>query len=89
MERTVTVLNRLGLHARPAAEFVRTARSFRSTVTLRKDGEVYSASSILEVLTANLDCGASFTIHADGPDAETAVERLSALMEHFRDQEGA
>lgn len=83
----MTVLNRLGLHARPAAEFVRAARSYRSRVTLVKNGTQFSASSILEVLSANLDCGSLFTIIAEGPDAGEAVERLAALMEHFREQE--
>lgn len=81
------VLNKLGLHARPAAEFVRCARAFKSTVVIRKDGEEFSASSILDVLTANLDCGASMTLEADGPDAETALDRLSALLHEFKKQE--
>jgi len=87
MEREVTVLNKLGLHARPAAEFVRAARCFKSTIHLHKGGEIYSASSILDVLSANLDCGSKMTLHADGPDAEKALDRLSELLHHFKVQE--
>jgi len=87
-ERDVTVLNKLGLHARPAAEFVRCVRTFKSTVIIRKDNEEFSASSILDVLTANLDCGSNMTIIAEGPDAELALEKLSALLHEFKLQEG-
>lgn len=88
MERELTILNKLGLHARPAAEFVRCARSFEATITLRKDAEEYSASSILDVLTANLDCGSSVIVVAEGPDAEAALQRLSELIHEFqRDEE--
>lgn len=87
MEREVTVLNKLGLHARPAAEFVRAARTFKSTIRIRKNGEEFSASSILDVLSANLDCGSSMMLIADGPDAERALERLSGLMHSFKQQE--
>lgn len=84
------VLNELGLHARPATEFVRCALRYKSTtIILRKDGALYAATSILEVLTANLDRGALFTLEADGPDADDAVRELSALLVRFRDEEQA
>jgi len=87
MERELTVLNQLGLHARPAAEFVRCARKFKATVELLKNGEVYSAASILDVLSANLDCGSKMILRADGPDAEQALTELSQLMHEFVRQE--
>ena len=80
--------NELGLHARPAAEFVRLANSFRAEVTLIKDGERYSAASMIEVLRANLDCGARATLEARGVDSEDAVSRLEKLLEEFRDRKG-
>jgi phosphocarrier protein len=89
MERQIQIVNKLGLHARPAAEFVRAARSFRATIELRKDGEHFSASSILEVLMANLGFGTSVTIIADGPDEENALDQLASLILSFREQEEA
>lgn len=83
----VQVLNRLGLHARPAAEFVRAVRKFKSSIRIHKEGHVYSASSILDVLTANLDCGSSFILEADGADAHAAVEHLKALLVGFKTNE--
>lgn len=82
------VLNELGLHARPAAEFVRCAQKFPGTrIGLRRGGETYAATSILEVLTANLDQGAVFLLEADGPDEAEALQKLGALMVEFREQE--
>jgi len=87
MQIEVTVLNKLGLHARPASEFVRCARTFKSTVMIKKGDETFSATSILDVLSANLDCGSSFVIEANGADAETALERLGQLLHEFKAQE--
>jgi phosphotransferase system HPr (HPr) family protein len=87
MERELTILNKLGLHARPAAEFVRCARKFKSTIVIKKEGAEYSAASILDVLSANLDCGSHMMLIADGPDAKTALDELAALIEQFQIQE--
>ena len=62
----------LGLHARPAAQFVKRVRSFRSEIWLVKEGKRFSASSLIDVLRANLDCGATATLEAHGVDADEA-----------------
>ena len=87
MRREVEIVNELGLHARPAAEFVRCVRTFKSEILIRKAEESFSAASILEVLTANLDCGTRVVLDAVGPDAEQALDRLEALLQEFREQE--
>ena len=78
--REVRVNNKLGLHARPAAHFVKEVRTFRSEIWLVTAGGRYSASSLIDVLRANLDCGATATVEAHGVDAEEAVERLQKLL---------
>ncbi len=87
MRREVKIINELGLHARPAAEFVRTARNFQAEITIRKGDEHFCAASILEVLSASLDCGTEFAIEAVGPDAADALDRLERLLEEFHQQE--
>ena len=57
IRREFKIVNELGLHARPAAEFVRAANLFRSQIWIIKGEERFSAKSIIEVLTANLNCG--------------------------------
>ncbi len=87
MERELTILNKLGLHARPAAEFVRCARKFKSTITIQKNGDIYSAASILDILSANLDCGSRIILSAEGSDASAALDQLAVLLLQFQTQE--
>ncbi len=84
--REVRITNELGLHARPAAEFVRRASGFRSEIWLVKDGKRFSAASLIDVMRANVDCGTAVTLEANGPDAETAVERLTRLLRELKDE---
>jgi phosphotransferase system HPr (HPr) family protein len=79
-EREVRISNTLGLHARPAAHFVKHVRTFRSEIWLATADGRYSASSLIDVLRANLDCGATARLQAHGVDAEEAVERLQKLL---------
>lgn len=83
VRQEITIVNELGLHARPAAEFVRAAKAFRARIWLVSGEERFSADSILEVLTANLNRGDTATIEAEGPDAEDAVKRLAELTREF------
>jgi phosphocarrier protein len=87
MRREVEILNQLGLHARPAAEFVRCVQKFDAEITIRKGEENFPANSILEVLSANLDCGCRIVLEAIGSDAEEALERLEHLLVEFKEQE--
>src|SRR5207302_8439630 len=84
--RQITIQNELGLHARPAAEFVRVANGFRAEITLIKDEQRFSASSLIDVLRANLDCGASAMLEARGADAEAAITRREKLLAEFRNR---
>ena len=88
MQREVEIVNKLGLHARPAAEFVQCVIKFRSKITIWRDEECYSAASILEVLSANLDCGTRVVLEAVGPDEQKALDELEILLLQFRDEEG-
>jgi phosphocarrier protein HPr len=85
--REVRITNKLGLHARPAAQFVKRVRSFRSEIWVIKGGKRYSASSLIDVLRANLDCGASATLEAHGVDADEALEDLEKLLAEFHEKE--
>lgn len=87
MKRELEILNPLGLHARPAAEFVRAVHKFNSEITIQKGEERFSAHSILEVLSANLDCGSRITVEAIGEDEKDALDRLEQLLFQFKEQE--
>lgn len=79
-ERELLVMNEQGIHARPAAAFVRCAREFESIIEIIKEGESYPAKSILSVLSANLNRGSTFVLRVTGRDAAAAVERLEELL---------
>jgi phosphotransferase system HPr (HPr) family protein len=83
IRQEIMITNEMGLHARPAAEFVLAAKAFRSQIWLVKGEERFAAASILEVLCANLNCGDTATIEAEGRDAEEAVQRLAELIREF------
>jgi phosphocarrier protein HPr len=83
MRKEVEIVNKLGLHARPAALFVRWVNRFKSTITIWKGQEKFSAASLLEVLSANLDCGARIILEAVGPDEQEALNKLEALLLSF------
>jgi phosphocarrier protein HPr len=77
-----TIVNRLGLHARPAMTFVEEATRFGSAITVRKkgDGESVDGKSILQMLMLAGTCGTVIEITADGDDEESALGALVALV---------
>ncbi|MFI5310963.1 MAG: HPr family phosphocarrier protein [Gemmatimonadales bacterium] len=84
VERHVTVVNSHGIHARPAAEIVKTAARFASGITLTRDELEVNGKSIMGVMMLAAECGAELVIRADGDDAEGAVEALATLItSHF------
>jgi phosphocarrier protein HPr len=78
--QTVTVLNRLGLHMRPADLLVRTANRFQSQIEIEKDGQAVDCKSILGILTLAAVQGTQLNLRAQGNDAAEAVQALSELF---------
>ena len=80
IEREGTIVNSLGMHARPAAQVVRLASGFKSAIELEHDGQVVNGKSIMGVMTLAAECGAVIRVRADGDDAEAAVTALTDLI---------
>ena len=76
----VTIQNKYGLHARPAAEFVKLATRFRSEVWVQKEEIEVSGKSIMGVMMLAAECGSTIRIRALGEDSSDAVEALRALV---------
>lgn len=76
LQRTVTVVHRQGLHARPAALFVQAAKKFASRVTVKKGRKIVDGKSIMGLLTLAAGRGARISLIAEGPDAADALKRL-------------
>jgi phosphocarrier protein len=81
VEGRARVRNRLGLHARPAAEFVKLATRFESEVHLSKDGLAVNGKSIMGVLMLAAERGSELVIRGEGRDAAEAVEALRLFVE--------
>ena len=81
IERNVTIANKNGLHARPAAEIVKTAAKFKSDITLVREDLEVNGKSIMGVMMLAAEYGSSLVLRADGPDAEDAVAALAKLIE--------
>lgn len=79
-EREVRIENRNGLHARPAAEIVKTASRFRCEVTIRRDDMEVNGKSIMGVMMLAAEYGSTLSLRASGEDAEAAVDALAALV---------
>jgi len=82
LERPLTITNKVGLHARPAALFVQTAARFKDTrVEVLKDGVPRDAKSILNILSLGVTQGTTIVVRAEGPHADDAIAALSDLVD--------
>jgi len=86
-ERKVKIINKLGLHARPAAMLVKTAGKYKSEVTLSKDDMEVNAKSIMGVMMLAAEKGSIVTIRAEGEDEAEVVDALVGLVERKFDED--
>jgi phosphocarrier protein HPr len=80
VEKDVPVINRLGLHARPAAMFVRIASRFRAEIWVSKEGEEVNGKSIMGLMMLAAGQGSTLHIRCEGPDADKAMVELEELV---------
>lgn len=79
-ECQVTIVNKNGLHARPAAELVKLASRFKSNITITRDELEVNGKSIMGVMMLAAEHGAQITVRAEGDDADQALAEISALI---------
>src|ERR1700747_955551 len=87
VKREVTIVNKLGLHARPAAMFVRVANKHRAEIWVEKDGEQVNGKSIMGLMMLAAGPGTKLILLAEGADAEKAIQELELLIEKRFDEE--
>jgi phosphocarrier protein len=87
IERTVTIKNRAGIHARPAALIVQTASKYQSKVWLEKGNDRINAKSIMGIFTLGASFGTPIRIIAEGPDEESAITVIEKLFESKFEEE--
>ncbi len=78
--RELKLLNKYGLHVRPAGLFAKIASRFDAEITVEKDGAVVSGKSIMALMTLEATCGTVLKVTAEGPQAAAALDELEALV---------
>lgn len=78
--RTLVLVNKLGLHARAAAAFVKTAAVFTSDIRVTCNGKTVNGKSIMGVMMLAAACGTGIEVAADGADADAALDRIETLV---------
>ncbi|MEY2428771.1 MAG: phosphocarrier protein HPr [Verrucomicrobiota bacterium] len=85
--RDFLVSNKLGIHARPAALFVKTANRFTCDIFVEKDGEKVNGKSIMGLMMLAAGPGSKLTVHAEGQDASQALSEIETLLKRKFDEE--
>ena len=80
IEKELTIQNKLGLHARPAAMFVHEAARFRSTIMVNKEGLEINGKSVMGLMLLAAECGSRLLVKIDGPDEREAASALEQLL---------
>ncbi len=81
MKKSITIKNKLGLHARPAALFVQTAAKFKSKVFIERDAQEVNGKSIMGVMMLAAEQGSKLILTVSGEDEEAAMQTLTQLIE--------
>jgi phosphocarrier protein HPr len=80
-QKDITIINKLGLHARAAAKFVTLASQFESMIQVARNGQQVNGKSIMGVMMLAASKGTTLTISADGPDEDVALAQIEALIQ--------
>jgi phosphocarrier protein HPr len=86
-ERELVVQNKLGIHARPAAMFVKTANRFDCEIFVEKDGEKVNGKSIMGLMMLAAGPGSKITVSVEGKDGHAALEEIEALLKRKFDED--
>jgi phosphocarrier protein HPr len=80
VKKEFTILNKLGIHARPAAQFVKMANRFQADIFVEKDGEEVDGKSIMGLMMLAAGQGSKLTIRCEGPDADKALVEIETII---------
>jgi phosphocarrier protein len=83
IEQSITIINKLGLHARAAAKFVTTASQFTSDIQVARNGRIVNGKSIMGLMMLAAAKGTDIVIHINGEDEQDAFDNITALIENY------
>jgi len=87
ISREISIVNKLGLHARAAAKLVKLSSSFESTIEIEKERQKVNCKSIMGVMMLAASCGCTVTLYADGTDEQAAIDALEDLINRYFDED--
>ncbi|MGB8354193.1 MAG: HPr family phosphocarrier protein [Chthoniobacteraceae bacterium] len=87
IEKELTIVNRLGLHARPSAMFVKVCSRYKADIWVEKDGEQVNGKSIMGLMMLAAGQGSKLRVTCEGSDAEKALEEIESLIQRKFDEE--
>ena len=87
LTKELVIINKLGIHARPAALFVKTANRFAAEIFVEKDGEKINGKSIMGLMMLAAGPGSKLTLYVRGDDAQQAIVELEALVQRKFDED--
>ena len=87
ISKELTIANRLGLHARPSAMFVKVCNRHKSDIWVEKDGEQVNGKSIMGLMMLAAGLGSKLRITCEGPDAEKALQEIEAVIQRKFDED--
>ena len=87
LTKEITIVNKSGIHARPAAMFVKVANRFGSDIFVEKDGEKINGKSIIGLMMLAAGPGCKITLHVKGADASAAITEIEALVQRKFDED--
>jgi phosphocarrier protein len=83
IERSITIINKLGMHARAAAKFVTTASEFNSDIQVARNGRIVNGKSIMGLMMLAAAKGTDIVVHITGDDEQAAFDAIEALIQDF------
>lgn len=86
ISQKITVINKTGLHARPASNLVKAAMKFKSKISITKAEKQYDVKSILSILTAGVVCGTEIILSCEGEDEDLALKTIADYIEAGLDE---
>jgi len=85
--KEITIINRLGLHARPSAMFVKICSKYKADIWVEKDGEQVNGKSIMGLMMLAAGCGSKLNVTCTGQDAEKALQEIEGLIQRRFDED--
>jgi phosphotransferase system HPr (HPr) family protein len=85
IEKTITIINKTGLHARPASQFVKLAAGFKSSIQIVNGDRVANGKSLINILSMGINEGTVINLKADGEDEEACLPAISDFLENLQE----